>query len=285
MIFRLIKKTNLIQNFSLATARTSLKFLISLDEFFWNLRLSTFIFFLGKSSNVGKALYTLKKTGIAVIPDYYSNKKVDEIKKECVSLLDELVENNNSQLTTEKVSNQIKVKGLHTINTFFKNIGRNLKTSIITLAYHVSVSRPFLIYNLFHDGNFKHPVFSDKKKEQSETIAGRPHIDFYLHKLRMCLALEDVKNNNGPTVCYKNSMNLNFIKENHLNQALEDFNFHKNKDISHFVSDDKIKSLEEQSEKYFITAKKGDLILIDLKTVHNQTNLLKGERHLLWFYF
>ena len=72
----------------------------------------------------------------------------------------------------------------------------------------------------------------------------------------MCLALEDVKNNNGPTVCYKNSMNLNFIKENHLNQALEDFNFHKNKDISHFVSDDKIKSLEEQSEKYFITAKK-----------------------------
>ena len=48
MIFRLIKKTNLIQNFSLATARTSLKFLISLDEFFWNLRLSTFIFFLAK---------------------------------------------------------------------------------------------------------------------------------------------------------------------------------------------------------------------------------------------
>ena len=59
----------------------------------------------------------------------------------------------------------------------------------------------FLIYNLFHDGNFKHPVFSDKK-EQSGTIAGRSHIIFYLHKLRMCLALEDVKNN-GPTVCYK----------------------------------------------------------------------------------
>ena len=35
--------------------------------------------------------------------------------------------------------------------------------------------------------------YSQIKKEQSETIAGRPHIDFYLHKLRMCLALEDVK--------------------------------------------------------------------------------------------
>ena len=45
--------------------------------------------------------------------------------------------------------------------------------------------------------------YSQIKKEQSETIAGRPHIDFYLHKLRMCLALEDVKKNNGPTVCYK----------------------------------------------------------------------------------
>ena len=51
-------------------------------------------------------------------------------------------------------------------------------------------------------------------------------------------------------------MNLNFIKENHLNQALEDFKFNKNKDIGHFVSDDKIKSLEEQSESILLSAKR-----------------------------
>jgi hypothetical protein len=285
MIFRIVNKLNFIKNLNKKKAVSVINVIIALDEILWRIRLAIFILFLGKKNKFGKALFELRKTGVAIIPNFYSDQKVSIIKKECFNLMDQISENKINEPNIEKVSNQIKIKGLNELNKFFRDIGRDIKMSIITIAYHLAISRPYLIYNLFHDGTCSHPIFLKDKKTESETIAGVPHIDLYLHKLRICLALENVNNQNGPTVCYKNSMHLNFIKENHLNLALEKFEFHNDKYSGHYVNEDKINKLENNSEKFRITANKGDLILIDLKTVHHQTPLKQGERHFLWFYF
>lgn len=285
MIFKIVNKLNFIKRLNKKRAVSIINLIIALDEILWRIRLSIFIFVLGKKNEFGKALFDLRKTGVAIIPNFYSDQKVEGIKKKCLTLMNEISKNEIDKIDIEKVTNQIKIKGLHKLNKFFRDIGRDIKMSIITMAYHFSISRPYLIYNLFHDGTISHPIFLDNQKAKSETIAGTPHVDFYLHKLRICLALENVNDQNGPTVCYKNSMHLNFIKENHLNLALENFEFHNDKNRGHYVNEEKIKNLENNSKKFYVTANKGDLILIDLKTVHHQTPLKQGERHFLWFYF
>ena len=284
IIERIVNKMSFIKKLKQDKAKNFLRIIIKIDEFFWRTRLLFFSTILGKKSKSSRALDDLKNFGVAVVPNFYTEKKVSEIKSKCLDLLDQLNSSKDDRIDIEKVPNQIKIKGLHKINKYFKSIGRDFKTSLITLAYHLSLSKPYLIYNFYHDGKSDHNIFGEEGKK-TETIAGILHIDSYLHQLRMCVALEDVTKENGPTLCYKNSMNLNVIKENHLNIALERFKFHNDKNIGHHINDEKMKHLENNTQKVYITAKKGDLILLDLKTAHCQTLLKKGERHLLWFFF
>ena len=51
------------------------------------------------------------------------------------------------------------------------------------------------------------------------------------------------------------------------------------------INNEKLKSLEEKTDKISVTGNKGDLFLLDLKTVHAASLLEKGQRHILWFYF
>ena len=60
------------------------------DELFWKLRIFIFVLVVGKENKIGKALSDLKKTGVAVIPKFYSDNEVLKIKKECIKQLDEL---------------------------------------------------------------------------------------------------------------------------------------------------------------------------------------------------
>ena len=46
------------------------------DEIFWKLRISLFTLIFGKKIKIGKALNELKKTGFAIIPNFYSNSKI-----------------------------------------------------------------------------------------------------------------------------------------------------------------------------------------------------------------
>jgi len=301
MIFKIIKKMTFIGKLKKDRAENFLRIIIKIDEFFWRARLFFFSTILGKKSKISKALDDLRNFGVAVVPNFYTENKASEIKSKCLDLLDQserlgistanqrysswrINSSKDDRIDVEKVSNQIKIKGIHKINKYFKSIGRDFKTNLITLAYHLSLSKPYLIYNFYHDGKSDYNIFVEEGKK-TETIAGVLHIDSYLHELRMCVALEDVTKENGPTLCYKNSMSLNAIKENHLNIALEKFKFHNDKNIGHYVNNEKIKHLENNAQKVYVTAKKGDLVLLDLKNAHCQSLLKKGERHLLWFFF
>ena len=119
----------------------------------------------------------------------------------------------------------------------------------------------------------------------TEMIAGQAHIDLSIHQLRCAIALEDIEKDNGPTVCYKKSMHLKEIKRNHLNMALEKFNFEPESGGGHNITNDKLKFLEAKVDKIYVTCKKGDLLLMDLKSVHLATSLKSGQRHILWYYY
>ena len=295
MLKKIINKSNFIKKLPRRLAKNILSTIINIDELFWKFRIIVFILIFGRKNRIGKALSDLKKTGIAIIPKFYSEDKVLKIKEECIKQLDRLpieklgnseniqnllLENN---LRVERAKGQIKLKGLHYINLFFKKIGRDFSTNLITLAYHFYLSKPFLIYNLVHDGSFNHKAVPGISG--SELISGKLHVDLYVHELRCGIVLDDIKKENGPTLCYKNSMYLDQIKQNHLNLLLEQFNFEPESGGSHFVNEEKIKFLEEKADKIYAVGNKGDLLLIDLKTVHSQIPLKKGQRHILWFYY
>ena len=272
--------------------------IILFDNFFLRLRINLLNVFFSKSK-ILKAMIDLKNDGVAIIPNFYNEEQVSQIKNNCIKQLDEIpiseieknedilnmsVRINNQELKLERLGGSLKLKGLQKINDFFKKIGRSFEINLITLVYHLNLSRPFLIYNITHDGSFKHYAILNPKPSD-EAIAGKPHVDLHLHKLRCFIALNDVKKNNGPTVFYKNSMNLKEIKKNHLNLFLENFKFHIDENGSHILNEKKLDYLEKTEGKSLLTCSKGDLVLIDLKTAHYGTLPKEGERHLLWFYY
>ena len=272
---------------------------MQLDDISLKMRIYLFSIFCGKQSKVLNALQDLKKDGVAIIPNFYNEKEINELKKSCIHQLDNLpldklktdeyisnmkVNINEQDVYLERLGGSLKLKGIGNINNFFKNISKRLEMKLINLIYHMSFKSPLIIYNLTHDGSFVHPAVPAPKKDD-EAIAGKPHIDLYKHQLRCFIALDDVKNENGPTVYYKNSMNLKEIKENHLNMFLKEFNFSLEEGGDHFLNEKKKSLLEENKLKSTLTCNKGDLALIDLKTAHYATLPEKGQRHLLWLYY
>ena len=271
-------------------------FIISLDDILLKTRIYLFGIFYGKQHKVSKALKDLKTYGVAIIPNFYNEKEVTDMKNSCIEHLDSLpleklktdeyisnmnVNINNQEVYLERLGGSLKLKG---INNFFKDIGKRIEMKLINLIYHLSFKGPFLIYNLTHDGSFKHPAVP-MPKTNDEAIAGKAHVDLYKHHLRCFIALDDVRNDNGPTVYYKNSMNFKEIKENHLNLFLKDFDFNLDKGGDHYLNEKKKSFLEKKNLKSKLTCKKGDLALIDLKTAHYGTLPEKGQRHLLWLYY
>ena len=303
MLDRILSKLNFIKKLPRSVAKSILYAIIIFDEFFWKIRIFIFTkIFFGKRSKIGKALIDLKRTGVAIIPNFYPDKEVLKIKEECIKLLDELPfkELNTGQYITnldlknglrvEKMNQEIKLKGIDKANLFFRKIGRDLKSNILTLIYQLTFSKPFLIYNIVQDGSFKHPVFSSSVVAEADKfrtltkIAGKIHIDHGIHHLRCCIILDDIKKENGPTVVYENSMNK--IKKNHLNILLELFKFKLDKKgEGQHLGEKEIKFLEENTNKIYITGNRGDFVMLDLKTVHYPHTLEKGQRHILWHYY
>lgn len=295
MIFNILSKLKIISKLPRGIAKLLLNLIITFDEIFWRLRIFLFTLFLPKTNKFKKAMIELKNNGVSVIPNFYSIEETSNIKNECIKELDKLpfdkLDTNDyipnldldSGLRVEKLKGSIKLKGLQKINNYLYKVTHNIKCKLITFVYQLTTNKPFLIYNVVHDGSFNHP--SVPEACGTEMIAGQAHVDLSVHQLRCAIALEDIEKDNGPTVCYKKSMHLKEIKQNHLNMALEKFNFEPESGGGHNITKDKLKFLEAKADKTYVTCKKGDLLLLDLKSVHLATSLKSGQRHILWYYY
>ena len=82
----------------------------------------------------------------------------------------------------------------------------------------------------------------------------------------------------------KNQWKKKKIKKNHVNIFLKQFDFDIKNESGHNLSENDLQYLEKNSQKIKITCKKGDLILLDLKSAHYQSTLKRGQRHILWHF-
>lgn len=302
MIIKTIKKLKLLSKCNIKIAKPILVSIIYLDDIFLKFRIFLFCLFLKNDNKIVKAMKDLKKEGVAIIPNFYSENEIQIINKECSKLIDKIplekvnqskdyiesedINIDGKSIYLEKLGGSIKLKGLNIVNDFFNKIGEEIENNLISFIYQLSVKKPYLVYNVSHDGSLKHPIFKNhSNKKNNEAIAGRPHVDLYLHKLRGFIALKDVNRNNGATVYFKKSMNSKLLKENHVNLILKDFGHLDTNEESHYISENKLDKLNENCTKSFIECKKGDLALIDLKTAHYAILPKEGERHLLWMYY
>tara|TARA_B100001057_G_scaffold499078_1_gene608415 strand:- start:1927 stop:2835 length:909 start_codon:yes stop_codon:yes gene_type:complete len=302
MIIKTIKKLKLLSKCNIKIARPILVSFIYLDDFFLKLRIFLFCLFLKDDNKIVKAIKDLKKDGVAIIPNFYSENEIRSINEECLKLIDKIplekvnqsknyiegeeIDIDGKQIYLEKLGGSIKLKGLNFVNNFFNKIGKEIENNLINLIYQLSINKPYLVYNVTHDGSLKHPVFQNySNKKNNEAIAGRPHVDLYLHKLRGFIALKDVNRDNGATVYFRKSMNSKLLRENHINLILKDFGHLETNEESHYISAEKLNELNESCVKSFIECKKGDLALLDLKTAHYAILPKEGERHLLWMYY
>tara|TARA_Y200000002_G_scaffold376183_1_gene379645 strand:+ start:1308 stop:2213 length:906 start_codon:yes stop_codon:yes gene_type:complete len=301
MIQKIISKLTFLKKLNINSAKLIFNLIIYLDNIFLRFRIFVISFFLNKDNKTKKALHQLKENGVAIIENFYSDKEIDEIKKECTQILDkiplekaknkeyiasETIKINEREVYLEKLGRSIKIKGINFLNSFFEKIGKKLELNLITLTYHLSRNKPYVIYNVTHDGSVDHPVLKDYSEiKTDEAIAGKPHVDLYLHKLRCFVALNDINQDNGATVYYNKSLQSKILKKYHTNLFLKDFDFEIADDGSHYLEGKELIKLREDSPKQSLICKKGDLALIDLKTAHHGIMPKKGERHLLWLYY
>ena len=301
MIFKILLKLKFLKKLNKKVASFIFTFIIYIDDLFLRLRIFTLCVFLKKDNRLRKVLLDLKENGVAIIKNYYSDNEIDGIKNECSNLLDKIpldqaknfeyieaasVNIDQKTLYLEKLGKSIKIKGLNFLNSFFEKIARKIELNLITLIYSLNINKPYILYNVTHDGNVTHPVLKDYSKiKTNEAIAGEPHIDLFVHQLRCFVALNDINEENGATIYYNKSSNSKMLKTNYTNLFLKQFDYSIENTNPAYLNEKQLNELKINCPKMVLNCKKGDLAIIDLKTAHHGVVPKKGERHLLWFYY
>ena len=153
MIIKIINKLKFLKKFNVKIIKPLFISIIYFDDIFLKFRIFLVSIFLTKNNRVVKALQELKKNGVAVINNFYSENEIDNLKSECFKLLDNIsiekvsgpeyiraepIKIENKVIYLEKLGKSIKLKGLNTINSFFSKIGRRMENNLITMVYHLS---------------------------------------------------------------------------------------------------------------------------------------------------
>lgn len=302
MIDKFINRLTILKKLNFKSAKKIFQIIIFLDRIFLKLRLFFLKIFNFKNKNATQVIEDLENNGVAVVKNFCNQDRINAIKEHCLDLTNKIpkektintkyIEANKFQVDSEtlyleKLGKSVKIKGLHLISNFTKLITFNNFFNSLIFAYHLNKNKPYILYNVSHDGSETHPVFKDHShnNDQNEAIAGKPHIDLFMHKLRCFVALEDVNLNNGATVYYEKSHSSELLKKNHLNVLLNKFDFDTDVYDTHCISNKTLKELEKKYQKKHLVCNKGDLVMIDLKMVHYAVMPKQGSRHLLWLYY
>ena len=134
-----------------------------------------------------------------------------------------------------------------------------------------------MIYSLTHDGSFKNKNVEGSFK--GKMIAGDPHLDSPIHEIKAFVALNDIMISNGPFASVKKS---NKFDLNLMNNYL---GMHKGIPNSEIINSNYVDKKSKISGIFKATVKKGDLVIIDTRSIHYASSLISGKREMLWFYY
>lgn len=249
---------------------------IYLIETFWIIRVNIFILF-PFGYKFRNTLKNLKENGYVIFKKYYSEEEVKQISDECNFQL------NNIQIVDniERIPGSIKLKNLGKNNFFFKKIQQNFFLKIIAIIYSFKLklirNGALMIYSLTHDGSFKNKNVEGSFK--GKMIAGDPHLDSPIHEIKAFVALNDIMISNGPFASIKKS---NKFDINLMNNYL---GMHKGIPNSEIINSNYVAKKSKISGIFKATVKKGDLVIIDTRSIHYASSLISGKREMLWFYY
>ena len=141
MILKILLKLKFLKKLNKKVASFIFTSIIYIDDLFLRLRIFILCAFLKKDNRIKKALIDLKKNGVAIIKNYYSENEIDRIKKECSSILDKIpldkaknfeyieaasVNIDQKTVYLEKLGKSIKIKGLNFLNSFFEKVAKKI---------------------------------------------------------------------------------------------------------------------------------------------------------------
>jgi hypothetical protein len=270
------------------------------------LRLNILIFFVKSNKLTKNNLVEFKKIGITKITNYLNSNEVAEVLQECENELNNLpnnipdkiyIENQvlGNGIRIEKMEGSIKIKNLQLINKKLKELTRNkvifffsafYSYGIFKILKFISIFRTgvTLIYNLTHDGSYKHNAVPGASK--GNVIAGMAHFDSPKVNVKGFIALKKIDKQNGPFVCYENSNQFDFLTKYNLDYF---YKLHNSKTTSQSELSLIEKKAEEECKikfkKYVACLNPGDLVLFDTRNVHYASVLEEGQRQILWLYF
>ena len=275
------------------------RYLIS--EIFWKIRLSVLIFLLGKKSKLGKVLTGIKTKGYYILESYFSNEEVNMIKKICFDNLNSIpdsylsnfkaneyignLEIQEKNFFIERMSGSIKLKNIQNSCIYLNSVSKNFFLLFLAFIQLFKFrKKALLIFSWSHDGTAKNLKVPGSIRDK-QNIAGELHFDSYYHSLKAFTPLEDVTLENGPFAYLEGSANHKSLFNNYVNTLYLNHNLPSNSDKPHQVSIDFIKNNNYEKKIFYGAQKKGDLVIMDTKGVHFASNLKKGQRQLLWFYY
>ena len=254
----------------------SILFKIYLHEFLWNIRIYT-VFFFSFNKRLNKSIFELKKNGYVIIPNFFDNSLVNKINNECHYLLKNIDKVEN----IEKISGSIKLKNIGKNSSFLKKIQQNFFLKLLAILYSFKIklirNGALLIYSLTHDGKYK---FENVEGGfNGKMIAGDPHLDSPTHELKAFIALDDIKLENGPFVSIKSSNHFNYnLISNYIGMRQGVSN-------SELIDLKYLDQIRKTKNVFYGTVNKGDLVIIDTRSIHYASSLKQGKREMLWFYY
>ncbi len=278
-------------------------------NFFIYLRSKLCLLFISKKNNLYKAIKSLNSDGICVIKNYYDSETVDQMFESCNNILnglpiDEVANNkiiNNLQLENnvriERNFGQIKIKNIQYKSDFIYNkSSKNILLWICALIYNFEFKKflkiiffkkitPLCIYSLIHDGSFKNKIVREGVKKN--IIADIPHSDTPTARIKAFIPLKSITFENSPFVCIKKTHNDPKVIKKFVNCLYEKSYPIKNKNPydNLELNSEMTTYFNQNYENHVSVVNKGDLVIFDSRSIHYVSNLIKGDRQILWFYY
>ena len=176
------------------------------------------------------------------------------------------------------------IKDLSYENKSFKKFSLNEKKQSIIYLFE---SNLFKIINFIITSKYtkipsvKYSINKKIDSEEQHDVASHAHFDSYLHETKVLIALDDINENNGPTLFLPRSGNfkLKYFKQYFVSWLK----------VNNLINQNKTNliGLSELNKKSVIKfcLKQGDAIIFDSRFLHRASHITEGERKVLWLYY
>jgi len=243
---------------------------------------------LKKRHAIFRILNDLHKNGYAHYANYLTQDEVRFLREELRKTTASYKDHRDDIGKLEHVPGGIKLKHLTGEFSFSKLLANDIVPHLIAASY-IGKPRfyfPTLIYTCTHDGSKEVEGVPGKSVK---VMNEEPHRDSWDHYLKMIIALDDVSEENGPTVLLKGTHRFSTLswREQFYTYGIKRRTHEEQKLASKegAPSHEQIKSLLPKHPEVLACLKAGDAFFIDTKSIHYARKLISGSRETLFLAF